>query len=137
MASSIAMFAAILYASFALGHPNPIKRNNVPTNLGVTWYQSPLTFTETTTSDSACGLPVSQGQFNTTQCYVLHTDALGIQQDSQHDCVLKVWNGVSDCSGNENWTSYAVPTGHSKTCIETGILDGGSFQHKSCILSCS
>lgn len=140
MSPSIVILTGLLCASAALAHPRPvINRDLVPSNLAVTWYQAPLTFSESpsTSTDASCGWSVSTGQLNTTECYILHTDALGLQQDELHECVLKVWNGVSDCSGDGSWTSYAVPSGKGTTCVETGVLDGGNFQHKSCVLTCS
>ena len=139
MASAIAMLAAMLYAaSTAYAHPQPaLEDNRSPGNLAVTWYQAPLAFSTSISTDTTCGWAVSTGQLNTTRCYVLHTYALGLQQNEQHRCSLKVWDGVSDCSGNGTWTTYAIPNGKGTSCIQTGVLDGGNFQHKSCVLSCS
>ncbi|CAC9888180.1 MAG: HCP-like protein [Aureobasidium pullulans] len=138
MASSIAMLAAMLFASTAFAHPQPIVEHDlIPGNLGVTWYQAPLAFSESLSTDATCGWAVSTGQLNTTKCYVLRTDALGLQQNEKHECALKVWDGVSDCSGEGTWTMHAIPSGKSTSCVETGILDGGMFQHKSCMLTCS
>ncbi|KAI4728780.1 hypothetical protein E4T49_03435 [Aureobasidium sp. EXF-10728] len=138
MASSTAMLAAMLFASTGLSHPQPITKTSLsPANLAVTWYQAPLAFSESVSTDTTCGWAVSTAQLNTTQCYVLHTYALGLQQNEQHECALKVWDGVSDCSGNGSWTMHAIPSGRGTSCVETGVLDGGNFQHKSCVLTCS
>ncbi|CAD0113964.1 unnamed protein product [Aureobasidium uvarum] len=138
MASSIAILAAMLYASTAFCHPQPIIESSLsPANLAVTWYQAPLAFSESISTETTCGWAVSTGQLNITQCYTLHTYALGLQQDEQHSCALKVWDGVSDCSGNGSWTMHAIPSGRDTSCVKTGVLDGGNFQHKSCVLTCS
>lgn len=138
MASSIAMLAAVLYASTAFARPQLVIEDSLtPSNLAVTWYQAPLAFSTAISTDTTCGWAVSTGQLNTTRCYVLHTYALGLQQNEQHNCSLKVWDGVSDCSGNGTWTAYAIPSGRGTSCVETGILDGGNFQRKSCVLTCS
>ncbi|KAG9661128.1 hypothetical protein KCU95_g12066, partial [Aureobasidium melanogenum] len=138
MASSVTVLAAMLYASTIFAYPQSIANQSlVPGNLAVTWYQAPLDFSESMSTDTTCGWAVSTGQLNTTQCYVLHTYALGLQQSEQHDCTLKVWDNVSDCSGNGSWTMHAIPSGRGTSCVETGVLDGGNFQHKSCVLTCS
>lgn len=138
MASSIAMLAIVLYASTAFAHPQPIIEDSFPpSNLAVTWYQAPLIFSTAISTDTTCGWAVSTGQLDTTRCYVLHTYALGLQQNEQHNCSLKVWDGVSDCSGNGRWTAYTIPSGGGTSCVETGVLDGGNFQHKSAVLTCS
>ncbi|KEQ96086.1 hypothetical protein AUEXF2481DRAFT_39175 [Aureobasidium subglaciale EXF-2481] len=137
MASAIAMLAAMLYASAAFAHPQSVTDKSLaPGNLPVTWYQAPLAFSESLSTDTTCGWAVSTGQLNTTRCYVLRTYALGLQQDAQHECNLKVWNTVSDCSGDGGWTMHAIPSGRSMSCVETGVLDGGNFQHKSAMLTC-
>lgn len=137
MAWSRTIFAAFLYASYTLAHPQSVvHKDTIPSNLAATWYQAPLWFSTSASTNASCGWTISSGILNTTQCYVLYTDALGLQQDEHHECMLKVWDGVSDCSGNDSWTSYAVPSGKDKTCVETGVLDGGKFQHKSCVLTC-
>jgi hypothetical protein len=138
MVSIIAMMAAMLYASTAFAHPQPGTQDTLsPSNLAVTWYQAPLAFSKSISTDTTCGWAVSTGQLKTTQCYVLHTYALGLQQNEQHACTLKVWDSVSDCSGNGTWTTHAIPSGRDTSCVETGVLDGGNFQHKSCVLTCS
>jgi hypothetical protein len=138
MASSVAIMAAMLYASTVIALPQPIIEGiSSPGNVAVTWYQAPLAFTEAISTDTTCGWAVSTGQLKTTQCYVLHTYALGLQQNEHHACALKVWNSVSDCSGNGTWTMHAIPSGNDTSCVETGVLDGGNFQHKSCVLTCS
>ncbi|KAI4742669.1 hypothetical protein E4T50_06929 [Aureobasidium sp. EXF-12298] len=118
MASSVTMLAAMLYASTIFAYPQSIANQSlIPGNLAVTWYQAPLDFSESISTDTACGWAVSTGQLNTTQCYV--------------------WDNVSDCSGNGSWTMHTVPSGRGTSCIETDVLDGGNFQHKSCVLTCS
>ncbi|KAI5211115.1 hypothetical protein E4T38_01699 [Aureobasidium subglaciale] len=117
MASAIAMLAAMLYASAAFAHPQSVTDKSLaPGNLPVTWYQAPLAFSESLSTDTTCGWAVSTGQLNTTRCYV--------------------WNTVSDCSGDGGWTMHAIPSGRSMSCVETGVLDGGNFQHKSAMLTC-
>lgn len=123
MTSSVAMLAAMLHASTVFAYPQPIVNQSlVPGNLAVTWYQAPLSFNEPSSVDTTCGFAVSTGQLNTTQCYILHTYALGLQQNDQHECTLKVWDDTSDCSGNGSWTMHAIPSGTGTSCVETGVL---------------
>ncbi|KAF1346184.1 hypothetical protein BDV97DRAFT_372157 [Delphinella strobiligena] len=125
---------ALLCASLTIALPSPIhprltNTTGAPTSAPVTWYQE--------STAMSCGLKVSEGTIVADQCYTLFAAGLGIQQDLNHDCVFKVWSGVKDCSGNGTWTATAIPSGNGTTCIYDAVLDGGDFQHKSGIYSCT
>jgi hypothetical protein len=145
-----------LFTALALAHPRlVIAQDIIPTNLAVTWYQAPLISSSSSSSTTSCGFSVSEGQMNTTQCYALHTAALGLQQNERHECIFEVWEdgvGCGDGSGGDGTTSnsssssssssssgrvvYHIPSGREVICVETDVLDGGLFQKKSGLLTC-
>ena len=126
---------AIICVSLTTALPSPIhdfnKNNTAPSSAPVVWFQAPEGAT-----DGACGSGGSHGILQADKCYALHTAAMGIQQASKFDCTFKVWNDMSDCTGNGSWTATAIPRGRATTCIYDIVLDGGRFQHKSGIYSC-
>ena len=135
---SVYVSMAIMCLSVTTALPSPISPSKVysanvtkPLSAPVVWYQA----TEQATNDT-CGFKVSDGTLQANKCYILHTAALGIQQHESSNCVFKVWNSVSDCSGSGSWTETSIPKGNTTTCVTDNVLDGGSFQHKSGIYWC-
>lgn len=97
----------------------------------VTWYQPPLQFGPT-----ACGMSVGSMTMTSGICMDLYTDALGVAQHSNQDCMFTMWPDVTDCTGDRGWTEYMIERGNGTVCVETGVLDGGTWTHASGIYSC-
>lgn len=81
-------------------------------------------------------------------CTTLLTSEIAIGQTTNGSCTLTLFEGSTSCSllpasdgKEEGWNKHVIVIpnsndGEEETCVGTGVLDGGKFEHASVVWGC-
>ena len=128
----------VLAASVCLSSAAPMTSTTIPPTAVVDRYQGMLSFEGDylTSTDGSCGIKVASGSLTGDVCSNFKVLGLGIRQQPDKACKLKMWKDVTTCGGDGAWIEVVIPKGNETTCIRTGVLDGGRFYKASGVYSC-
>lgn len=89
--------------------------------------------------DRECGMYTGERTIQQGTCMDLLTAAVGLQQTEYGSCSFTLYENVVGCDpgpGGSTGRVIPIPNGVGKTCIGTGVVDGGMYQHASGIWVC-